>query len=56
MSSAAPGLEKKAVLGDELWVIAGEEGNEQAADFIIEMVKLIRWVRCDFCFRYPEHP
>lgn len=33
---------KKAVLGDELWVIAGEEGNEQAADFIIEMVKLIR--------------
>lgn len=33
---------KKAVFGDELWVIAGEEGNEQAADFTIELVKLIR--------------
>ena len=33
---------KKAVFGDELWVIAGKEGNEQAADFVINMVKTIR--------------
>lgn len=33
---------KKAVFGDELWVIAGEEGNEQAADFVIRLVKTIR--------------
>lgn len=33
---------KKAVFGDELWLIAGKEGNEQAADFVIELVKVIR--------------
>lgn len=33
---------KKAVFGDELWVIAGNEGNEQAADFVIKLVKTIR--------------
>jgi len=33
---------KKAVFGDELWVIAGEQGNEQAADFVIRLVKTIR--------------
>lgn len=33
---------KKAVLADELWKIAGEEGNEQAADFAIELVKTVR--------------
>ena len=33
---------KKAVLGDELWVVAGKEGNEQAADFVIRLVKTIR--------------
>lgn len=33
---------KKAVFGDELWVIAGTEGNEQAADFVIELVKTVR--------------
>ena len=33
---------KKAVFGDELWLIAGEEGNERAADFTIELVKTIR--------------
>ena len=32
---------KKAVFGDELWVIAGEQGNEQAADFVIRLVKTI---------------
>ena len=34
--------ERKAVFGDELWVIAGEQGNEQAADFVIRLVKTIR--------------
>ena len=33
---------KKAVFGDELWLIAGNEGNEQAADFVIELAKTIR--------------
>ena len=33
---------KKAVFGDELWVIAGKEGNERAADFVIKLVKTIR--------------
>ena len=33
---------KKAVFGDELWKIAGSEGNEQAADFIIKLIKTIR--------------
>lgn len=33
---------KKAVFGDELWVIAGEQGNEHAADFVIRLVKVIR--------------
>ncbi len=33
---------KKAVFTDELWVIAGEEGNEKAADFVIEVIKVIR--------------
>lgn len=33
---------KKAVFGDELWVIAGDEGNEQAADFVIRLIKTIR--------------
>lgn len=35
-------VRKTAVIGDELWKIAGEEGNEQAADFVIEVVKTIR--------------
>lgn len=35
-------IRKTAVIGDELWKIAGEEGNEQAADFVIEVVKTIR--------------
>ena len=26
---------KKAVFGDELWIIAGKEGNEQASEFVI---------------------
>ena len=30
------------MFGDELWVIAGEQGNEQAADFVIRLVKTIR--------------
>ena len=34
--------DKKAVFGDELWIIAGNEGNEQAADFVIKLVKTIR--------------
>lgn len=34
--------QKKAVFGDELWVIAGDEKNEQAADFVIRLVKTIR--------------
>ena len=29
---------KKAVFGDELWKIAGSEGNEQAADFVIKLI------------------
>ena len=33
---------KKAVFGDELWIIAGNEGNGQAADFVIKIVKTIR--------------
>ena len=33
---------KKAVFGDELWLIAGNEGNEQAADFVIGLAKTIR--------------
>ena len=33
---------KKAVFGDELWIIAGKEGNEQAAEFVIKLVKTIR--------------
>ena len=33
---------KKAVFGDELWKIAGSEGNEQAADFVIQLIKTIR--------------
>lgn len=33
---------KKAVFGDELWKIAGSEGNEQAADFVIKLIKTIR--------------
>lgn len=33
---------KKAVFGDELWIIAGQEGNEQASDFVIKLVKTIR--------------
>ncbi len=33
---------KKAVFGDELWKIAGSEGNEQAADFVVQLVKTIR--------------
>lgn len=33
---------KKAVFGDELWLIAGQSGNEQAADFVIKLVKTIR--------------
>lgn len=33
---------KKAVCGNKLWVIAGNEGNEQAADFVIKLVKTIR--------------
>lgn len=33
---------QKAVFGDELWVIAGEQGNEQAADFVIRLAKTIR--------------
>ena len=34
--------DKKAVFGDELWIIAGNEGNGQAADFVIKLVKTIR--------------
>ena len=33
---------KKAVFGDELWIIAGKEGNEQASEFVIKLVKTIR--------------
>lgn len=33
---------KKAVFGDELWIIAGKEGNEQASEFVIKLVKIIR--------------
>lgn len=33
---------KKAVFGDELWIIAGKEGNEQAAEFVIKLAKTIR--------------
>ena len=33
---------KKAVFGDELWIIAGKEGNEQASEFVIKLVKPIR--------------
>lgn len=33
---------KKAVFGDELWIIAGQEGNEQASDFVIRLAKTIR--------------
>lgn len=33
---------KKAVFGDELWIIAGREGNEQASEFVIKLVKTIR--------------
>ena len=33
---------KKAVFGDELWKIAGSEGNEQAADFVIKLIKTNR--------------
>lgn len=33
---------KKAVFGDELWKIAGSKGNEQAADFVIKLIKTIR--------------
>ena len=33
---------RSALLGDEIWKIAGVEGNEQAANFIIKMIKTIR--------------
>lgn len=33
---------KKAVFGDELWIIAGKEENEQASEFVIKLVKTIR--------------
>ena len=33
---------KKAVFGDELWIIAGKEGNDQASEFVIKLVKTIR--------------
>ena len=33
---------KVAVFTDELWKIAGEEGNEQAADFALELIKTVR--------------
>lgn len=39
---------KKAVFGDELWVIAGKEGNEQAADFVINLAKTVRGYGCIF--------
>lgn len=35
-------IRKVAIIGDELWKIAGEEGNEQAADFAIELIKTVR--------------
>lgn len=33
---------RSALLSDEIWKIAGVEGNEQAAGFIIKMIKTIR--------------
>lgn len=33
---------KKAVVGDELWKIAGDAENEAAADFVVELVKTVR--------------
>lgn len=33
---------KKAVIADELWKIAGDEGNEQAANFALELIKTVR--------------
>ncbi len=35
-------VNKKAIILDEAWKIAGETGNEQAADFVIELVKTVR--------------
>jgi hypothetical protein len=35
-------ISKKAVFMDEGWKIAGERGNEDASDFVIELVKTIR--------------
>jgi type IV secretory pathway VirB4 component len=35
-------VEKKAVFMDEGWKIAGVRGSEEAADFVIELVKTIR--------------
>lgn len=35
-------VRKKAVFGDELWKIAGNNGNEQAAEFVIKLIKTIR--------------
>jgi len=35
-------VNKKAVILDEAWKIAGENGNEQAADFVINLIKTVR--------------
>ncbi len=35
-------IRKKVVVMDEGWKIAGQRGNEDAADFVIELVKIIR--------------
>lgn len=35
-------VKKKAVILDEAWKIAGETGNEQAADFVVGLIKTVR--------------
>ena len=35
-------MQKKAIIADELWKIAGDSENTQAADFALELVKTIR--------------
>ena len=35
-------VNKKAVILDEAWKIAGETGNEQAADFVVGLIKTVR--------------
>lgn len=35
-------VKRSALISDEIWKIAGVEGNEQAANFIIKMIKIIR--------------